>query len=79
MGSGFASPVIVGGKVILFHRKGDREIVEAFEASTGKTLWTFDYPTLLATSGASEATVHRALELLSGIQPTPAFRDGGAP
>jgi AAA+ superfamily predicted ATPase len=24
-------------------------------------------------------TVHRAVELLSGIQPTPAFRDGGAP
>ena len=32
VGSGFASPVIVGGKVILFHRKGNREIVEAFEA-----------------------------------------------
>jgi len=45
VGSGFASPVIVGGKVILFHRKGDRETVEAFEAATGKTVWTFDSPT----------------------------------
>ena len=45
VGSGFASPVIVGGRVILFHRKGDREIVEAFEAATGKTVWAFDSPT----------------------------------
>src|SRR5256714_9163091 len=45
VGSGFASPVIVGGKVILFHRKGNREIVEAFEAATGKTVWTVESTT----------------------------------
>lgn len=45
VGAGFAPPVIAGGKVILFHRKGNKEIVEAFEASTGKTVWTFEYPT----------------------------------
>ena len=45
VGSGFAAPVIAAGKVILFHRKGKREIIEAFEASTGKTVWAFDYAT----------------------------------
>ncbi len=45
VGAGFAAPVIVNGKVILFHRKGKKEIVDAWEASTGKALWTFDYPT----------------------------------
>lgn len=45
VGAGFAAPVIVNGKVILFHRKGKKEIVDAWEAATGKTLWTFDYPT----------------------------------
>ena len=45
VGSGFAGPVIAGGKVILFHRRDNREIVEAFEASTGKPVWTFNYPT----------------------------------
>lgn len=45
VGSGFAAPVIAGGKVILFHRKGKREIVEAFEAASGKTVWAFDYAT----------------------------------
>ena len=37
--------MIAGGKVILFHRKGKREILEAFEATTGKTVWAFDYAT----------------------------------
>ncbi len=45
VGAGFAGPVIAAGKVILFHRRGASEIVEAFEAATGKTLWTFAYPT----------------------------------
>ena len=45
VGAGFAAPVIVNGKVILFHRKGKKEIVDAWEAATGKALWTFDYPT----------------------------------
>lgn len=45
VGAGFAAPVIADGKVILFHRKGKREIVEAFAAATGKTVWTFDYAT----------------------------------
>lgn len=45
VGHGFAGPVIAGGKVILFHRKGLREIVEAFDTQTGKPVWDFQYPT----------------------------------
>ena len=45
VGAGFAPPVIAAGKVILFHRKANKEIVEAFEAATGKTVWTFEYDT----------------------------------
>ena len=45
VGAGFAAPVIANGKVILFHRKGKKEIVDAWEAATGKSLWTFDYST----------------------------------
>ena len=44
-GAGFAGPVIAGGKVILFHRKARKEIVEAFDVQTGKSIWSFDYPT----------------------------------
>ena len=45
VGAGFAGPVIVDGKVILFQRRGAEEIVEAFDAQSGKSIWTFGYAT----------------------------------
>ena len=32
-------PVIVGERLILFHRVGEQDVVEACEAATGKSLW----------------------------------------
>jgi outer membrane protein assembly factor BamB len=37
--------VVVGGRVILFQRVGDREVVEAMTTGTGATEWRYDYPT----------------------------------
>ena len=45
VGAGFAGPAVAGDRVILFHRVNNRETVEAMDAITGKTIWTFDYPT----------------------------------
>jgi outer membrane protein assembly factor BamB len=45
VGSGFAAPVVSGGKVILYHRLGAEEICEAMEAETGKTVWRTTVPT----------------------------------
>ncbi len=45
VGAGFAGPAVVAGRLVLFHRVNNRETVEAMEAATGKTVWTFDYPT----------------------------------
>src|SRR4051794_12364441 len=45
VGTGFAGPVIVGKRLILFHRVGDEEVVEALDAGTGKDLWKFAYRT----------------------------------
>ena len=60
VGAGFAGPSVAGDRLILFHRVNNRpstslgaavslsngrETVEAMEALTGKTIWTFDYPT----------------------------------
>src|SRR6185503_4136715 len=45
VGSGFSGPVIATGKLILFHRLDDKEIVECYDATDGKTLWKLDYPT----------------------------------
>jgi outer membrane protein assembly factor BamB len=44
-GETYAAPVIVDGKLILFHRVGDEERVECFEPATPKNIWTFSYPT----------------------------------
>src|SRR5262245_48698501 len=43
VGAGFAGPVVSGGKLILFHRVGDRETVECLDAATGKESWKVDY------------------------------------
>ena len=45
VGEGFAGPVVVGDRLLLFHRVGDREVIEALAASTGDAIWRYDYPT----------------------------------
>jgi outer membrane protein assembly factor BamB len=45
VGPGFSAPVVAQGRLILFHRVGDKEVVEALDAATGKKIWSFDYPT----------------------------------
>jgi len=45
VGAGFAGPSVVGDRLVLFHRVNNKETVEAMDALTGKTIWTFDYPT----------------------------------
>jgi outer membrane protein assembly factor BamB len=43
VGQGWAGPVVAGGKLILFHRVGAEEKVEALDPATGKALWAFAY------------------------------------
>lgn len=45
IGHGFSNPVVANGQVIVFHRVGDEELVEALEPDTGKLVWTFRYAT----------------------------------
>ena len=45
VGEGFSGLVVSGGKLILFHRREAREIVECLAADSGKNQWSFDYPT----------------------------------
>src|SRR5215472_11069318 len=39
IGIGFGGPVVAGSRLILFHRVGDQEVVECWEAATGKAVW----------------------------------------
>lgn len=43
-GSGYSSPAVAAGKVLLLHRVGDNETVDCLEAETGKRFWRFQYP-----------------------------------
>lgn len=45
VGQGFSGPVVVQGRLILFHRIGSEEVVDAFDARTGKAQWRYAYPT----------------------------------
>ena len=45
VGEGFSGPVTAGDRLIVFHRVGDEEIVECLNATTGKLLWKYGYPT----------------------------------
>lgn len=45
VGQGFSGPVVSQGKLILFHRVGDKEIIECLDAKTGNRHWVSDYPT----------------------------------
>ena len=45
VGQGFAGPAVVGGRVILFHRVGNEEVVESLDAASGKRVWRYAYPT----------------------------------
>jgi outer membrane protein assembly factor BamB len=45
VGQGFSGPVVAQGRVIVFHRIGPREVVDALDAATGASHWRYEYPT----------------------------------
>lgn len=45
VGEGYSSPVVVGRRLILFHRLEDEEVVDAVDVQTRHRLWRFAYPT----------------------------------
>jgi outer membrane protein assembly factor BamB len=45
VGQGFSGPVVAQGKLILFQRKADQEIIDCLDAKTGSDIWHFACPT----------------------------------
>jgi outer membrane protein assembly factor BamB len=45
VGEGYSAPVVSGDTLVLLHRVGDDEVVEALDAATGKPRWKFAYGT----------------------------------
>src|SRR5215471_1770795 len=44
IGAGYSAPSIREGFLVLHHRIGSEEIVEAFNATNGNSLWKYGYP-----------------------------------
>lgn len=66
IGEGYSGPVIAGDRLVLFHRIDNEERVECLNATTGKPLWKFAYPT----------EYQDALGKGNGPRSTPAIHDG---
>jgi len=45
VGTGYSAPSVRDGRLVLFHRVGNEEIVEALDAKTTKPAWRHAYPT----------------------------------
>lgn len=45
VGAGFSAPAAALGRLVVFHRLGNREVVEALRTEDGSSLWRFSYET----------------------------------
>jgi outer membrane protein assembly factor BamB len=43
-GNSYTTPVAVGGRLVVFNRFGDEEVVQSLEPETGREHWQFRYP-----------------------------------
>jgi outer membrane protein assembly factor BamB len=69
VGTGYATPVVVGDRVYAFSREREEEVLRALDAATGKQLWRAAYPAIFALNPAARA--HGA-----GPKSTPTFANG---
>lgn len=65
IGEGYSGPVVAGGRLVLFHRVGDEEVVECLDAATGKPHWKAATPTEYADS-FGKGNGPRSTPLLAG-------------
>jgi outer membrane protein assembly factor BamB len=69
VGSGYATPLVVGNRIYQFSRQGEREVMTALDADTGKVLWQTGYDAPFTMHSAT--TTHGP-----GPKSTPAFANG---
>ena len=69
VGEGHATPILVGGRIYMFTRQGDTEVMQALDAATGKAVWQSRY--------AAPVTVNPAASAHGpGPKATPSFANG---
>jgi outer membrane protein assembly factor BamB len=45
VGAGWSGPVVAASRLVLFHRRGDNEVVECLDPANGNEQWKYEYPT----------------------------------
>lgn len=45
VGTGYSAPSVMGDQLVLHHRLMDKEIVQSYDAATGREGWSHSYPT----------------------------------
>lgn len=69
VGLGYATPLIIGNRIYQFSRQGEREVMSAIDADSGKVLWQ--------TGHTAPFTMHSATTQHGpGPKSTPAFANG---
>ena len=69
VGTGYATPLVVGNRIYMFSRKGDNEVMMALDSQSGKVVWETGYP--VAFTMHSAAVKHGP-----GPKSTPTFAGG---
>lgn len=55
IGTGYATPLVVGGRVYQFSRLGDNETMTALDGASGKVIWQTGYPAPFEMNPAAKA------------------------
>jgi outer membrane protein assembly factor BamB len=69
VGIGYSTPIVSSNRVFMFSRRGEDEVLAAFDAGTGKEIWNASYP-------APYTLVKAAARHGLGPKSTPVFADG---
>jgi outer membrane protein assembly factor BamB len=69
VGSGYATPLVVGDRVYAFSREGEEEVLRALDAATGRQVWRASYPAVFSMNPATR-------QHGPGPKSTPTYADG---
>ena len=69
VGTGYATPLVVGNRIYMFSRQGDDEVMSAIDSASGKVLWRTAYAAPFEMNSAAKA--HGP-----GPKSTPVFSNG---
>jgi len=68
VGTGYATPIVIGNRVFIFSRQEEKEVMRALDAASGKIVWETSYP---ASFNMNPATARHG----PGPKATPTYAD----